>query len=452
MKSNNLEISSSNNLNSTFKSIEDVKEKEKEKGKEKENESKKRELEEQYKLLYFFILTAFVIILFFVIILLLIYKYIIRPDLEKSKENKKSQKYQMLHEKKKIRKFVEKCMDGILLDDKKYPKVEYPKISVIIRVYDEGQFILKNLRSIQNQSFKDIEIIFYDNISNDNSTKLIEKYQKEDERIILLKQENNKGTLCNIIDVANIAKGEYILFIDADDIFVDKHILKQIYSKAYKANIDIIQFQAYSGDYDRTLYLSNNNRSIEPIYQPQLSNLMYYEKGHLEQTEFFIKGKLIKRGIFLEVINSIDKYYLNQHMTLFEDSLILFILFKKANSYLFIRDYGMLFYDNENDQRIENAMINKETINKIIKDCFLYLEYMFQHTNNTLYEKDIAVNQLKYLMKKYNDIYKNITTDFEYIYKVVDLFLYCDIIIEEDKKIIKELKDQFKLIESNLVC
>ena len=179
---------------------------------------------------------------------------------------------------------------------------------------------------------------------------------------------------------------------------------------------------------------------------------MYYEKGHLEQTEFFIKGKLIKRGIFLEVINSIDKYYLNQHMTLFEDSLILFILFKKANSYLFIRDYGMLFYDNENDQRIENAMINKETINKIIKDCFLYLEYMFQHTNNTLYEKDIAVNQLKYLMKKYNDIYKNITTDFEYIYKVVDLFLYCDIIIEEDKKIIKELKDQFKLIESNLVC
>ena len=43
------------------------------------------------------------------------------------------------------------------------------------------------MRSIQNQQFNDIEIIFVDDCSDDNSVKLIEKYREEDERIILLK-------------------------------------------------------------------------------------------------------------------------------------------------------------------------------------------------------------------------------------------------------------------------
>ena len=63
------------------------------------------------------------------------------------------------------------------------------KKSIIILVYIKENYILRLLRSIQNQSLKDIEIIFCDECSVDNSRILIEKYQKEDERIILLKLE-----------------------------------------------------------------------------------------------------------------------------------------------------------------------------------------------------------------------------------------------------------------------
>ena len=51
---------------------------------------------------------------------------------------------------------------------------------------------------------------------------------------------------------------------------------------------------------------------------------MYYEKGYLHQTECLIWGKLIRNSVFKEVINSISEYYLNQHMSLHEDGLLLF--------------------------------------------------------------------------------------------------------------------------------
>ena len=96
-----------------------------------------------------------------------------------------------------------------------------PKISIIIPVYNKEKYILRILRSIQNQNFENIEIIFTDDYSKDNSIKLIEKYQKEDPRIKLIKHEANVGTLINRNDAAKRALGEYILFIDCDDLLLN---------------------------------------------------------------------------------------------------------------------------------------------------------------------------------------------------------------------------------------
>ena len=141
--------------------------------------------------------------------------------------------------------------------------------------------------------------------------KLIKEFQKEDERIILMRHNINKGTLMTRNDGAKIAKGEYLLFIDGDDLLVN-NILEKSYLKAKEKNIDIIQFQTYSGDYFKSFYCSNKKRKTEPIYQPELSSLMYYEDNILHQSEFNIWGKLIKRDTFLEGIKSIDNYYIGQ--------------------------------------------------------------------------------------------------------------------------------------------
>ena len=402
--------------------------------------------EPKLNLLTFFIIVIIILIIFCVGIVAIIYIFIIKPELDNSTRKTNPEIYITIKERNKINEYVENCIKGILLDDKKYPRLENPKISIIIPVYNKELFILRLLRTIQNQSFKEVEIIFCDDYSTDNSTMLIEKYQKEDERIILLRQKKNMGTLRNRIDGAKIAKGEYILQVDADDLLVN-NILEKIYLKAKEKDVDIVQFLAYSGDLEKSFILWNNDRTTEPIYQPQLSNLMYYENGYLHQTEFLIWGKLIRREVFMEVIDDIGEYYYNQHMSLHEDGLIIFILFRKAKSYIFIKEYGTVYYSNEYST-MRNVK-NKEKINQSVHDCFLYLEFMFNKTNNTLYEKNMAVDQFMGLMKGFKDIYLNITEGFNYVYKVIDLYLNCDIILEKDKKVIKELKDELIIRETN---
>ena len=93
-----------------------------------------------------------------------------------------------------IENYYELCNNGILNNKKKFRKSENPKISIISPNHNRGKYILRLLRSIQNQFFDDLEIILVDDFSNDNSIELIEKYQKDDERIILIKHKKNKGT------------------------------------------------------------------------------------------------------------------------------------------------------------------------------------------------------------------------------------------------------------------
>ena len=395
------------------------------------------------KFIFFFIFIFFILVIFLSFVLILIYYTIIKQETKFSKI--KPETVLSMKEIMKIEQYVNDCMNGVLIN--KYPKSENPKISLVIPVYNKEKFIIRILRSIQNQSFKNIEIIFCDDYSYDNSSLLIEEYQKEDKRIVLIKHEKNVGTFRNRIDGVKIAKGEYIIFIDPDDLLLND-ILKRVNSVVSSTNIDILQFQLYIGDFYNSFYILNINRTSAPIYQPQLSDLMYYEKGYLQQTECHIWGKAYKKEILMKAINSLNEYYLNQHMSLHEDGLFLFLIFRKANSYLFIKDYGMLYYSNEYSTM--KNLRKKTKINKTARDSFLYLEFMFDYTNNTLHEKNMAVYQFKSLQNLFGDTYLEITDGYDYIFKVIDLYLNCDIILEKDKKEIKQLKEKILSVQKNI--
>ena len=175
---------------------------------------------------------------------------------------------------------------------------------------------------------------------------------------------------------------------------------------------------------------------------------MYYEGGYLHQSEYNIWGKLIKRTTYLQTLESIDNYYLNQNMSLHEDGLILFKLLKTAKSYLFMKEYGLLYYSNENSTM--RNIRNKDKINKTTKDSFLYLEFMFNYTNNSLYEKNMALIQFKFLSDFLNDVFSKTTEGFDYYLKVIDLYVNCKIIPKENKTFIINIKNQFIKRQQNL--
>ena len=136
----------------------------------------------------------------------------------------------------KIENYKEINDKGILLNKNKFQKILKPKISIISAVYNRGKYILRFVRSIQNQFFNDIEIIFIDDSSNDNTSDIIKKCQKEDERIILIKHKKNKGTLISRNNGALKSTGEFLMFPDPDDILAND-ILNYSYIKAKKKKL-----------------------------------------------------------------------------------------------------------------------------------------------------------------------------------------------------------------------
>ena len=128
------------------------------------------------------------------------------------------------YEMKSIENYFRLCNNGKLMNKNKYKLHKFPKISIISPIYNREEFIMRFLRSIQNQKFNDFEIIFIDDCSKDNSLKVIEKYQEKDQRIILIKNKKNKGTLISRNIGTLNSRGEYLIFPDPDDI-ISKNII-----------------------------------------------------------------------------------------------------------------------------------------------------------------------------------------------------------------------------------
>ena len=150
-----------------------------------------------------------------------------------------------------------------------------PEISVIITTYNQVNCFYKALRSVQNQSLKNIEIILIDDFSTVNSLEIMENYQKEDDRIILLKNPYNYGKIKTRSEAVKIAKGKYILIIDGDDGLATRDILYNCLTIGNIGNLDVIEFKwAYfiNRNFKR---IENNLEPIENlyrkiIYQPEL--------------------------------------------------------------------------------------------------------------------------------------------------------------------------------------
>ena len=118
------------------------------------------------------------------------------------------------------------CDNKLLEENIKFKKSWFPDVSIIITIYNQAEYIHKVLRSVQNQSLKNIEIIFIDDCSLDNSLEIIKEYQKEDERIILISHDTNEGEIKSRTDGIRKSKGKYITIIDGDDALIHKDILK----------------------------------------------------------------------------------------------------------------------------------------------------------------------------------------------------------------------------------
>lgn len=100
-----------------------------------------------------------------------------------------------------------------------------PLVSFVVTSYNYEKYILRTLESIKNQSYSNFEIIVVDDCSNDNSCKIVENFiaDNQDLRITLIKQEINRGQLSAMQRGLKEAQGQFISFIDSDDILFEDY-------------------------------------------------------------------------------------------------------------------------------------------------------------------------------------------------------------------------------------
>ena len=117
------------------------------------------------------------------------------------------------------------------------------KVSIIIPVYNAERYLRETLNSIIHQTYKNIEVICVDDGSSDLSLEILKDFQSMDSRLHILNQKNQYAGIARNNGMAQ-ATGEYVLFLDADDIF-EKNMIAHLLGKARKFDPDIIIFGYY---------------------------------------------------------------------------------------------------------------------------------------------------------------------------------------------------------------
>ena len=297
-------------------------------------------------------------------------------------------------------------------------------ISVIIPVYNAELHLKKCIESLLSQTLKSCEFIFINDGSTDKSRFIIEEFQKNDNRIILINQQN-KGVSVARNQGLKIGKGNYIGFLDADD-YIESEYFEKLYNEISQDNLDCIV-----GKYKSTL---DGNTSISN--HPFPSNKIYNKD--------FIKSKIIPFFINEDKLNTIwNKLYRteiiasNPHIqfpkgiVIGEDGLFNVLFFNQCNSVKFIdycgynyqeieksatrdaskKDYFEMAlqqfnYDYKNDFRVDLAaeeiikLKSLRFINTVISLVNVYLNSNLKSKNNYVYTM-ISHPIIRTILKKY---------------------------------------------------
>lgn len=113
-----------------------------------------------------------------------------------------------------------------------------PEVSVIIPVYNNERYIEECVRSVQNQTFADLEMIVINDGSTDGSGEILERILREDKRIRLFHQEN-KGAGAARNKGLDMAEGRYLIFVDGDD-WIAPDYIEKLYTAAEERGSEMV--------------------------------------------------------------------------------------------------------------------------------------------------------------------------------------------------------------------
>lgn len=295
------------------------------------------------------------------------------------------------------------------------------KVSIIIPVYNSEKYLGKLIECLSSQTLKEIEFIFVNDCSTDNSLNILSDFEKKDEdRVIIINLNENQGQGGARNIGLKYARGEYIAFADSDD-YMKSDMYESLYNKAALGNYDIVECGYYSERKNKNMMLWDKNMDGDVSFDNRIK--MFLSCG-------FLWSKLFKRDIIFDSnIEFIDRIQ-------FEDVDFLNRLYLRVNRAGVLEKY--LYYYRNDKESITNRgnHLGHIKVNEIFS--IEYLNHMKQEKDYLIYKPVIeyAVLGIWYdVFLAY--VTKNKSIDIDFL----------NIIDKEVKKFIPDYADNLFFVE-----
>lgn len=244
-------------------------------------------------------------------------------------------------------------------------------VSIIIPVYNCEKYIDTCIHSLQNQTYTNYEMIFVNDGSRDGSLEKLENAAYNDARMKIINQEN-KGVSSARNAGIDVAKGEYILFVDADDTVSPDYITNLI-SPLKDDEVDIV--------IDIPVLVFENRKLFSSVKTEQIGADLILNYGELFQGEYSMALQSPWAKVYKKYI--LNKYHLkfNENIEYGEDVLFNLEYYSYIHKYKLINKFSYLYY-----QRIGVGAVNNFKIQRI------YSEVIGLNAKKSMLQKYIYLN------------------------------------------------------------
>lgn len=241
-----------------------------------------------------------------------------------------------------------------------------PIISIIVPVYNVEEYLSKCIESVVNQLYRDWELLLVDDGATDSSGEICNQYQHLDRRIKAFHKKNGGISSARNYGMDK-ALGEYIIFLDADDYWIENNVLSLFIEKLRVGNLDIVRGEYVNVD-------EKNNRLFTSDQWKEHLNLKEQVLDSYEMMKYVIDGNFFS-WLFIFRKSVIDNLRFDENRKFQEDIDFAIKLFSKKLrcGYLPVQFYAY--------RQRENSIMSTPRINNLENSfalCDVFYEYAYK--------------------------------------------------------------------------
>jgi glycosyltransferase involved in cell wall biosynthesis len=260
----------------------------------------------------------------------------------------------------------------------------FPKVSVVVPIYNVEKYLKRCLDSIVNQKYSNLEIILVNDGSPDNCGMIIDTYEKNDERVKALHKPNGGLSDARNYGMQHVT-GEYIIFVDSDD-WLHKDLIQSLITNSIAFKADVVQSAFYYAYEDHLLF---DNRYHTKVDEPTIlkKKELMRELVINERVKNFAWGKLYRTALIKDIPF--------KEGVLFEDVFWAHKVMHRVKIFVMLHQ-PLFFYFQRSDSIVGNYTTKNLDILNGMKERHKFIEKHYSGLRNESYRMILKTSIIHY--------------------------------------------------------